>query len=233
MADGRQGPMIDLHSHTILSDGDLIVSELARRAEVTGYRVLGISDHADASNIDFLVPRIVKAAQALNRFGKLRIIAGVELTHCPLGEIAELVKEARKLGAQLVLMHGETLSEPVIPGTDEAAIEAGVDIVAHPGLISEKAARLAAKRGVLLEISGRRGHCLANGHVAKTARLVGAKVLFGSDTHEPENLHSKSDAERVLRGAGLDDAEVAEAWKNAEALVEKVLGKSLRDRSNG
>ena len=214
--------MIDLHTHTLFSDGDLIVSELVRRAEVIGYRVLNISDHADGSNIDFLVPRVVKAARELNRFGKIRVIAGVELTHCPLGQIPELVKEARKLGAQIVLMHGETLSEPVIPGTDEAAIEAGVDIVAHPGLIDEKVAKLAAKKGVCLEISGRRGHCLANGHVAKVARVAGARLVFGSDTHEPENLHRQSDAERVLRGAGLDAMEVAQVWKNAEWLVGRV-----------
>jgi putative hydrolase len=213
--------MIDLHSHTLFSDGDLIVSELVRRAEVMGYRVLNISDHADASNIDFLVPRVVKAARELNRFVKLRVIAGVELTHCPLGQIPELVKEARALGAQIVLVHGETLSEPVIPGTDEAAIEAGADVVAHPGLIGLRVARLAAKKGVCLEISGRRGHCLANGHVAKVARAAGAKLVFGSDTHEPENLHRQSDAERVLLGAGLSAAEVAQAWKNAQRLADR------------
>ena len=50
--------------------------------------------------------------------------------------IAPLSCRARALGAQIVLVHGETIVEPVPPGTNHQAIEAGVDILAHPGLIS-------------------------------------------------------------------------------------------------
>ena len=49
--------MIDIHTHSLLSDGDLLPSELARRARIKGYRVLGISDHIDYSNVDFVVPK--------------------------------------------------------------------------------------------------------------------------------------------------------------------------------
>jgi len=38
--------MIDLHTHTFLSDGELGPAELVRRAENAGYRAIGISDHA-------------------------------------------------------------------------------------------------------------------------------------------------------------------------------------------
>jgi putative hydrolase len=211
--------MIDLHTHTVLSDGGLLVSELVRRAEAAGFRVINVSDHADASNIDFVVPRVAKAAAELNKALKIRVIAGVEITHVPPAQIAGLVKEARKLGAQLVTVHGETLSEPVAPGTNEAAVKAKADILAHPGLITAKVAALAAANGVRLEISGRKGHCLANGHVAKLARAAGAKLVFGSDTHDPGDLIAKDQAERILRGAGLDDAEVAAVWANAESLL--------------
>jgi len=215
--------MIDLHSHTLFSDGGLLLSELARRAEVARYRVLNVSDHVDRSNIDFVVPRVAKAVAELNRLSKIRVIAGAEITHVPLEQIAPLVREARRLGAQLVTVHGETLSEPVIPGTNEAAIEAGCDILAHPGLISENAAKLAATKGVCLEISGRKGHCLANGHVARLARSAGAKLVFGSDAHDEGDLVTKEQAERILRGAGLGEAEVRQVWVNAEELVKKVL----------
>lgn len=217
--------MIDLHTHTLFSDGELLISELARRAEACGYRVINVCDHVDASNIDFVVPRVAKAAAALNQLLKIRVIAGAEITHAPPAQIAALVKEARKLGAQLVTVHGETLVEPVAAGTDEAAVEAGADILAHPGLISEKAAALAAKKGVCLEVSARKGHSLANGHVVKMARATGAKLVFGSDAHAPGDLVSREFAEKVMRGAGLVDAEIAQAWKNAEALATRALGK--------
>jgi putative hydrolase len=218
--------MIDLHSHTFFSDGELILSELVRRAEVAGYRILNVSDHADMSNIDFVVPRIAKAAREMNRVSKVRVIAGVELTHCPLAQIPELVKEARRLGAQLVTVHGETISEPVIPGSNRAAVEAGADILAHPGLIDVDVASLAARKGVCLEISGRRGHSLANGHVAKIAKQEGAKLVFGSDAHDCGDLVTREQAERILRGAGLDAAGVKELWKNAEELAQKALSGS-------
>ena len=105
--------MIDLHTHTLFSDGDLLISELVRRAEVIGYSVINVSDHADLSNIDFVVPRVVKAARELSRLGKVRVIAGVEMKHCPLAQIPELVKESRRLWSQLVTVHGETPAEPV------------------------------------------------------------------------------------------------------------------------
>jgi histidinol phosphatase-like PHP family hydrolase len=173
--------------------------------------------------MDFLVPRVVKACAELNRLGRVKVIAGVEITHCPLKQIPRLVKDARNLGAQLITVHGETVSEPVIPGTDRAAIEAGADILAHPGLISEADATLAAERGVFLEISGRQGHCLANGHVARTARASGAKLVFGSDAHDAGDLVGREEAERVLLGAGLEAHELKAVWQNAEELVKKAL----------
>ena len=215
--------MIDLHSHTLFSDGELLVSELVRRAEVAGYRVLNVSDHADLSNLDFLIPRVVKTCAELTRLTGLTVLAGVEITHCPVEQIGPLVSEARRLGAQLVTVHGETLSEPVLPGTNRAAIEAGTDILAHPGLISEAEAALAASRGVCLEISSRKGHCLANGHVAARAGAAGAKLVFGTDAHAAEDLVGKEQAERILRGAGLDAEAVKRVWTNAEELVKKAI----------
>ena len=93
-------------------------------------------------------------------YGNITIIPGMEITHVPKGLIGELISEARKLGAMYVVVHGETLAEPVEEGTNHEAILAGADILAHPGLITEEDARLAAERGVLLEISARKGHCL-------------------------------------------------------------------------
>jgi len=213
--------LIDLHTHTLFSDGGLLLSELVRRAEVVGCRVINISDHADLSNMDFLIPRVVKACAELGKPGRLTVIAGVEITHCPLKQIPRLVKEARALGAQLVTVHGETLSEPVLTGTNRAAIEAGADILAHPGLIDEADASLAAERGVALEISGRKGHSLANGHVVKVARATGARLVFGSDAHDEGDLVDREAAERILLGAGLEARELSAVWQNAEELARK------------
>ena len=89
-----------------------------------------------------------------------------------------MVKRARELGAFIVLVHGETITEPVLPGTNRAAIEAGADILVHPGLITEADARLAKRNGVRLEVSGRKGHAYANGYVAKLQKSWGKTCIW-------------------------------------------------------
>ena len=140
--------MIDLHSHTFFSDGMLVASELARRAEAKGLTALGMTDHGDLSNIDFIVPRLVEVARRLNDVMKLHLIPGIELTHVHPAHISEAAEMARSLGARIVIVHGETVVEPVASGTNRAAIEAGVDVLAHPGCITLEEAKLAAEKGV-------------------------------------------------------------------------------------
>ena len=216
--------MIDLHSHSLLSDGNLIPSELARRAEAKGYEVLAITDHADMSNLETIVPQIVKTCDELNKSLKTTIIPGVELSYVPLALLADMAKKARVLGAKVILVHGETIVEPSIPGTNRKALESDIDILAHPGLLSLEEAKIAANKGIFLEISARKGHCLTNGHVVKMAREAGTKLILGTDTHEPSNLVTLEEANKIARGAGLNDEEVKTLFDNARRLVEKIAG---------
>jgi putative hydrolase len=211
--------MIDLHSHTVFSDGVLIPSELARRAEHGGLTAIGITDHGDLSNIDFIVPRIVAVADQLNRVMSVRVIPGIEITHVPPVLIAEMVVRARSLGARLVLVHGETIAEPVAPGTNRAALEADIDVLAHPGLISEEDVVFARERGIFLEISARKGHSLTNGHVAGMARRCGAQLVINTDSHEPADLISKEKAIRIVRGAGLEPEDFDRMQANASRFL--------------
>ncbi|MCG8472025.1 MAG: histidinol phosphate phosphatase domain-containing protein [Desulfobacterales bacterium] len=195
--------MIDLHSHTFFSDGMLVASELARRAEAKGLTALGMTDHGDLSNIDFIVPRLVEVARRLNDVMKLHLIPGIELTHVHPAHISEAAEMARSLGARIVIVHGETVVEPVASGTNRAAIEAGVDVLAHPGCITLEEAKLAAEKGVLLEITARGGHSLTNGHVAKMAIEAGADLVINTDSHAPGDLIDEAFARIVVTGAGL------------------------------
>ncbi len=214
--------MIDLHTHTLFSDGVLIPAELARRAEVAGYRAIAFTDHADHSNIEQILRGIVAGCRALNRQGGLRTIPGVEITHVHPDDFAGLVQRARDLGAQIVVAHGETLVEPVRAGTNRAAIEAGVDILAHPGLITEAEVKRAGERGVALEITTRKGHSLSNGHVASLAVQCGVPLVCNTDSHAPGDLVTQEMARRILRGAGLNETEVQEVFENSVQLIQKI-----------
>lgn len=217
--------MIDLHSHSLYSDGELLPAEALRRVSVLGYRYLGITDHVDASNFDWVLARLRRAAQELNRVSRTKLIPGVEFTHVPPEQLGPLVKEARALGAALIVVHGETLAEPVAPGTNRAGLEADIDILAHPGLLTQEEAELAARKGILLEISARAGHCLANGHVAALARQVGASLILNTDSHSPNNYITRERAIQIARGAGLSPAECDQLFANAEALAQKALAR--------
>ena len=213
--------MIDLHTHSLFSDGVLVPSELVRRAVMKGYEVIAITDHADASNLDFTIPRVAAACKELNRRWKITALPGIELTHIPPETFAELTDRARSLGAVIVVAHGETLVEPVPPGTNRAAIEARVDILAHPGLITKDEAELALKNGVHLEITARKGHSLSNGHVARIAGETGAKLVIDTDTHEPGDLITDEFARDILLGAGLNADAIAAVFQNSRGLAAK------------
>ena len=101
-----------------------------------------------------------------------------------------------------------------------AAIDAGADILAHPGLITEAEVRLAGKKGVLLEITARRGHSLSNGHVARLALKCGARMVYNTDSHSPGDFTPWETAVRIIRGAGLSDRDAARMQENARNLVE-------------
>ena len=214
--------MIDLHMHSILSDGVLVPAELARRTEEIGCRFIAITDHVDQSNVGHVVESIVRFAQDNDH--DVKVLPGVEVTHVSPGRIAEVVKAARAGGARVVLAHGETIVEPVKKGTNDAAIDAGVDIIAHPGLITPESAKKAASAGVALELSGRRGHDLTNGHVARTAMEAGASLVFNTDSHAPGDLMDRETALKTVRGAGLNPEEAEAVLAHSQILVEALGG---------
>ncbi|MBI4682697.1 MAG: histidinol phosphate phosphatase domain-containing protein [Nitrospirae bacterium] len=213
--------MIDLHTHTLFSDGELLPAELVQRAYAAGYKAIALTDHMDMSNMDFIIPRIVDAACELSQYSQLKIIPGAEITHVPPALIEKLVAQARNLGAKIVVVHGETIAEPVIPGTNRSAIEAGADILSHPGLISIEDAALAKENGVALEITSRRGHSLSNGHVARIALITGAAMVINTDSHAPDDLISRERAELILRAAGIPDENIDAIFVNSQKLVDK------------
>lgn len=217
--------MIDLHTHTLLSDGELLPSELVRRAQVKGYKAIGLTDHVDSSNIDFVLPRIIKVSKILNKDWDIFVIPGVEITHAPLKEIPSLVKFARKSGAKIVVVHGETVMEPVIPGTNRCAIEAGCDILAHPGMIKEDDVILAAKKGVALEITTRKNHSSTNSHVLGLAKSFNAKMVLDTDTHSPDDLISDNEAREFLTALGLSPDEIEGLFRTSETIVTRIKAK--------
>lgn len=197
--------------HSLFSDGELLPSELARRAANLNHEVIAITDHVDYSNVE-QIPQIQKAIDDINANWNIKVVLGAEVTHVPTESIDGVAKKAKYLGAQIVVVHGETLNEPVIEGTNYAAVNSEyVDILGHPGLITYEEAQIAKENGIYLEISARSGHCLGNGHVANIASEVGNKLLVNTDTHSPDNLITFEKSYEIALGAGLSKKEAMAA----------------------
>ncbi|MHA1861927.1 MAG: histidinol phosphate phosphatase domain-containing protein [Candidatus Ranarchaeia archaeon] len=191
--------------HSFFSDGELLPSEIVRRVTAKNHKAIAITDHADLSNIDLLLNQLNRIANEINQtLQGFKLLTGVELTHVHPSRIHHAAKLARKKGAQIIIVHGETPVEPVMYGTNQAAIESSeVDILAHPGILSPEQVKMGRDRGLYFELSARKGHCLGNGLVARLCERYGAKMLVNSDAHSPNDFLNRKLAERIILGAGL------------------------------
>ncbi len=213
----------DFHMHTSLSDGELLPMELIRRTAAADHRAIAITDHASFSNMEWIIETVTRDCEKADAWG-LEAIPGIELTHVPVRYIDQAVRKAKKAGAEIIIVHGETPVEPVERGTNfEAVSNPDVDILAHPGMMTLEEGELAAKNKVFLEVTCRKGHSLANGHVSNVARNTGALLLVNTDAHAPEDLSSMEFATKVARGSGMLPEEVRSALvESPEKLLKRV-----------
>ncbi|MDD5593369.1 MAG: histidinol phosphate phosphatase domain-containing protein [Candidatus Margulisbacteria bacterium] len=219
------GSRVDFHSHSILSDGALLPAALIREAEIRGHSALAITDHVDASNLEEVVRALTHFEKEMEGKLSLKFIPGVEISYIKPEFIADYCHRARRLGAKLILVHGESPVEPVYPGTNHAAVrEKGLaDILAHPGNIAEEDAILAARNGVYLEITARRGHRDGNRHVAEMARKYGANLVVDTDCHNESDLITQEQAFVLCKEAGLTDEEAVRTIRdNPQELIKKI-----------
>ncbi|MBM5805794.1 MAG: histidinol phosphate phosphatase domain-containing protein [Candidatus Verstraetearchaeota archaeon] len=215
----------DFHMHSLISDGELLPAEIVRRTYVLGHRAVAITDHTDPSNMQHVISSLVRASEFISKYySDFQLIPGVELTHVPPKSIPSLAREAKRYGAKIVVVHGESPVEPVQEGTDGAACSCSdVDLIAHPGYISREAVERARENGIFLELTSRGGHCLGNGHVARLARRIGAHLVVDSDAHDIGDLLTPKIAMGVAHSSGLTKAEAERVVYDNPSLVMKRL----------
>lgn len=214
----------DFHTHTSLSDGLLSPMELISEALSHNYRVLGISDHAGVGFLPRIIEETARDCELAEKYWGIKVLPGVELTHLPEKSIAETARKAKDSGATFVVVHGETISEHVEPGTNLAAVSCvDVDILAHPGFITLEEAKIAAANNIYIEISARKGHSFTNGYIVRIAKLAGAKLIVNSDAHDTGDLLTATSAYNVAQGAGLEEKDISEVLTtNPLALLNKL-----------
>lgn len=204
------GKRFECHAHTFYSDGELSPMELVRRAFVLDHGLITLTDHVDFSNIEHVLSCQKKILPEVS--WDIDVLVGVELTHIPKDKIGKIVSQAKKLGAQVIIVHGESPVEPVEEGTNEVAVTlADVDVLAHPGNITVEQAEKARENGIFLELTTRRGHKDGNKNVAQVAIEAGAKLLVNTDAHSPHDLITQKQAFDVAFEAGLTEKQAFES----------------------
>ncbi|MDW7989807.1 MAG: histidinol phosphate phosphatase domain-containing protein [Archaeoglobaceae archaeon] len=209
--------MFDLHAHSIFSDGELIPAELIRRNAINGNKGIAITDHADFSTISLVLSNLQKLR---NLDFDIDFLIGVEITHVPPRLIGRAVELSWKEGAEIVIVHGETIYEPVPEGTNSFALDEEINILAHPGILSDDDAEKARENGVYLEITARKGHCLTNGHIARMAEKYSCDLVINTDMHSSSDIIDDAMAQKILKGSGIWKWEVV--LKNNEKLFRKL-----------
>ena len=212
--------------HISIHQGFGVASAL-RYASLAGIRFAGLvipSDGTDLSRIADFSAQV----RRLSLYANVEAWAGVELCHIPPALLPEAVREAREAGARLVLVYGESIMDQVDQGTNFAAIEAGADIVTHPGLVDAEAAAFAAERGVALEFTSCPRHALANAHTASMAMKHGALLVRGSNASRAEDLTTRAFWPLVIKGAdtgivGENSVKLAEHLRKSEELLIRKL----------
>lgn len=215
--------MYDLHIHSLLSDGVLLPSEIARRYEEKGYKIIAITDHCDYSNIKTNSEAILEFCKHWPKESSIKVLPGVELTHLPPQHFQPLTALARKQGIKIIIGHGESPVEPVAKGTNQAALLAGIDILAHPGNISPQDAILAKEKGIFLELTARRGHSQGNARVAKIAKTIGVNLVIDNDAHSPDDIIGIDELKKVALNAGLNEEEINYIYKIEKEFLEKLV----------
>jgi putative hydrolase len=224
-AASRPRDRFDFHCHTFLTDGRASATDMWYEADRLGHSALAVTDHVALDDPQPLLDRLRREAKAWEG-DELTTLVGVEVTMIPPRKIPEAVRAARRAGAEVVIVHGETLAQAVPPGTNRAAVETNeVDILAHPGFITVEEAELAKAHDVILEISARSLHMTTNGHVARTALQVGNDLVVDSDAHAIDQLVPASLARQIARGAGVPDSAVARVLRETPERLLKRCGK--------
>jgi histidinol phosphatase-like PHP family hydrolase len=211
--------MYDLHTHSLLSDGVLLPSEIAVRYMNLGFKAIAITDHCDYSNIKSNIPAILEFTSHWPKNSKIKVLPGVELTHLPPEQFYPLAKYSRRQGIKIIVAHGETLAEPVIKGTNYAALKADIDILAHPGLITDQEIMLAKKNNIFLEVTCRRGHKVTNAHVAEKAIKLGAKLILNTDSHAPEDIVTAQEIAAVAKKSGLNSKQIDKIYRDVSVFL--------------
>jgi DNA polymerase (family 10) len=218
----------DLQMHTVATDGQGTLDEMAHAAQALGYAYIAITDHSKrvtmARGLD--PKRLREQWQVIDAWNATAhgfvILKSVELDILESGKLDlpdDVLAEADYVVAT---MHYGTTQSPKeltrrLVGAAEHPL---VDAIGHPTgrLVGRREpypadfdalSRACAAAGCLLELNGHPERLDLPDTIAAAARVHGARFVLSTDSHQPGNLPFMKYAVDLARRAGLEAADIA------------------------
>ncbi len=216
--------IIDLHTHSTLSDGTLSLIGLTKLAIRNGYSVLGITDHVFHYNYKSIAPKIIEFVENnQHRYKDILLVPGVEITFASRKQMEAITKYVRSIGTKLVVVHGEGSLDGTGHDTNNSAIDNCVDILAHPGTITDNQAQKAANNNVAFELSARDCYRYSNKDIAEKAFRHGANLVINSDGHYESAMLTEEKILGVAKNANLTKEQLQNIKDSTVNLVKRLL----------
>jgi 3',5'-nucleoside bisphosphate phosphatase len=214
---GSRG-LVDLHAHTLVSDGGDRPAELAAAAAAAGVEVLAVTDHDTVAG--------VAEARAAGRRHGVEVLAGCELTAAVGDRVVH------------VLLYGEGLLEPDLAdavevarrGRQERNLAIGERLAALTGVGYAEAAAVAGASALSRAHFARA--LVAAGAVADVAEAFDRYLSSGRPAYVPAPSVSAGDAVALAAKAG-GVAVLAHPGRLAPAERDRVLGQALEAGVDG
>ena len=197
----------DFHVHTIASDGDCDISELARAAKEIGYKYICITDHSRSSAIanglsaERLAQQIKEIRKLNEKLQGITILAGTEVDILANGSLDFDDKLLAELDFVIASIHSGLASprEKVTTRTLKAMDNPYVNCIAHPTgrLIGQREAmdldisaviKHAAQTHTAFEVNANPWRLDLKDIHCRMAIEAGVKLVIGTDAHSVAGL---------------------------------------------
>ncbi|MCL5276237.1 MAG: DNA polymerase/3'-5' exonuclease PolX [Deltaproteobacteria bacterium] len=197
----------DVHMHTVYSDGDSTIGQMARHAGSLGYRYIAITDHSQSLGIARgLDPgRLRSQMEEIDAFNEtsmgIRVLKGMEVDILSDGRLDMDAGLLDKLDIVIGSIHmGFKQPREQMTGRMVNAMKTGlVDLIGHPSgrIIGERDAYevdwdtlfdAAKKYRVAMEINSFPLRLDLTDVMIKKARSKGLKFMTTTDSHDPKQM---------------------------------------------
>ncbi len=234
----------DLQVHSNYSDGSATMGEMARAAQLMGYRYLAITDHSQGLGVahglspERLKQKLREIDELNDRIAPFRVLKGAEVDIRGDGHLDYPDEILGRLEIVVVSIHSgfEQSQERITDRILRAFENPYVDILAHPtgrllnrrpgyAVDLERVLRSAAERGIAVEINASPDRLDLDDVWARRAKELGVTLCINTDAHTPGSLAFIRYGVAVARRGWIEKQDVLNALP-----VERVLASRRRNR---